>query len=208
MKEKWRNMKEYDGNMKKYEEIFTNFPSTWRGMRSMEKVLWVSIQRYLSPDWGEGGSKDTFPQIVQNGPFPRWRTFYRIGEGDPDPRKRSYGSPSKDTFPWDFRAFQQEGGNLTRTQFLRWPPVPKGKAGSPPKYAENMKWGVGRESLEFFKSQSQDIWKNTIEIWRKYERNMKEIWRKCSSIHDPWDFETNTTTFSSLCAYLFNKVPP
>jgi len=32
------------------------------------------------------------------------------------------------------RAFQQ-GGNLTRTrtQFLRWPPVPNGKAGLPPK---------------------------------------------------------------------------
>ena len=25
------------------------------------------------------------------------------------------------------------GGNLTRTQFLRLPPVPKGKAGLPPK---------------------------------------------------------------------------
>ena len=35
-------------------------------------------------------------------------------------------------------AFQQEeGGNLTRTQFLRWPPVPKGKVGLPPKFEMN-----------------------------------------------------------------------
>ena len=32
-----------------------------------------------------------------------------------------------------FWATGEGGGNHTRTQFLRWPPVPEGKAGLPPK---------------------------------------------------------------------------
>ena len=105
----WRNMKEI------WRNIFPNFPITWKGTRSEEKVLWDPIQSYLSSDWGEGGSEDTFPQI--RGANPRKRSlcphpkvpFLRLmgtnlylGDGhfpDPDSRKRSYGSPSKDTFP-------------------------------------------------------------------------------------------------------------
>ena len=43
-------------------------------------------------------SKDTFTQIEGNGPFPFSR-ISRIREGQPDPRKRFYGSPFKNTFP-------------------------------------------------------------------------------------------------------------
>jgi len=51
-----------------------------------------------------------------------------------------------------FRAFQQEGGgNLTRTQFLRWPPVPKEKAGLPPKKSREPEPALNLEFWFFFK---------------------------------------------------------
>ena len=108
-------------------------------------------------------SKDTFPQIGRNGPVPRKRKFPQISEGDPDPRKWFYGSPSKNTFPrieGSGHFPEQVKGNPiqgkdpmglylkiplcgtsgpsrgsvtgTRTQFLRWLPVPKGKSDLPP----------------------------------------------------------------------------
>jgi len=97
MKELWRNMKEI------WRNIFPNFPNTWRGTRSEEKILWstsrddfpliggkadpkIPFLRLEEPIRGKDlvfPFKDTFPQNGRNGPFPRGRTFSRIGKGIP-----------------------------------------------------------------------------------------------------------------------------
>ena len=112
-------MMKYEGKMKKYEGKMKKYEGKMKKYEEKNEEIWRNIMKEIWRNNVEIWRKNE----------EMWRENEELW------RRNGEICSSMEKF-W---AFQQEGGNLTPTQFLRWPPVPKGKAGLPPKkgrYAE------------------------------------------------------------------------